>query len=267
MSNPFDGMLGLAARHALVCGASAGIGRAAALALASLGARVTVLARRRSVLEELLPQLRAAGAPDAGLVVADLDDRDGLAARVRDGLAARGAVDVLVNNSGGPAPGPVLAATGAQFDAGFTRVLYSAQTLVGLCLPGMQAGGWGRIVNVLSTSVREPIGDLGVGNTVRGAMAGWAKTLSRELPPGITVNNVLPGYTATERLAELANVVATRSGRSRDAIEAEWRREVPEGRLGEPREIAAVIAFLCTPAAAYVRGQSVAVDGGRMRSI
>ena len=267
MSAPFDGMLALESHHALVCGASAGIGRATALALASLGARVTVLARRRPLLEELVPLLRAAGAPEAGFVVADLDDRDGLADRVRDGLASRGAVDVLVNNSGGPAPGPVLGAEAVQFDAGFTRVLHSAQTLVRLCLPSMQAAGFGRIVNVLSTSVREPIADLGVGNTVRGAMAGWAKTLSRELPPGITVNNVLPGYTATERLVELAGVVAARSGRSVADIEAEWRREVPEGRLAEPREIAAVIAFLCTPAAAYVRGQSLAVDGGRMRSI
>jgi 3-oxoacyl-[acyl-carrier protein] reductase len=131
----------------------------------------------------------------------------------------------------------------------------------------MREARFGRIVNVLSTSVREPIANLGVGNTVRGAMASWAKTLSRELPPGVTINNVLPGYTATERLQELARVTAERTGRSVREIEDDWRSEIPEGRLAEPREIAAVIAFLCTPAAAYVRGQSVAVDGGRMRSI
>jgi 3-oxoacyl-[acyl-carrier protein] reductase len=267
MLEPFGGTLSLASRHALVCGASAGIGRAAALALATLGARLTVLARRRTSLEELVPELRAAGAADADLVVADLDDRNGLVSRVGDALASRGPVHVLVNNSGGPAPGPALEMDAAQFDAGFARVLHSAQALVRLCLPGMRAAGYGRIVNVLSTSVREPVPNLGVGNTVRGAMAGWAKTLSRELPPGITINNVLPGYTATERLQELARVTAERSGRSVEEIEADWRREIPEGRLAVPREIGVVIAFLCTPAASYVRGQSLAVDGGRMRSI
>lgn len=267
MAAPFDGLLALDTRHALVCGASAGIGRAAALALAGLGARVTVLARRRAALEALLPALRQAGAADAGLLVADLDDRDALATVVREGLRDRGPIQILINNSGGPTPGPVLESNAAQFDAGFTRVLHSARTLVELALPQMRDAGYGRIVNVLSTSVREPIANLGVGNTVRGAMASWAKTLSRELPPGITVNNVLPGYTATERLVELARVTAERTGQSIEAIEDEWRREVPEGRLAEPREIGAVIAFLCTPAAAYVRGQSLAVDGGRMRSI
>ena len=264
---PFGGSLSLASRHALVCGASAGIGHAAALALASLGAQVTVLARRADKLAAMLPRLREAGAAGAQYVVADLDDRARFEPAIRTLLAEHGAVHILVNNSGGPAPGAVLDSGAGHFDAGFARVLYAAQALVQACLPGMRAAGFGRIVNVLSTSAREPIPGLGVGNTVRAAMAGWSKTLSRELPPGVTINNILPGYTATERLQELAALTAQKTGRSIPEVEAEWKREIPEGRLAEPREIGQVIAFLCTPAAGYVRGQSLAVDGGRMRSL
>src|SRR5262249_33513357 len=214
------------------------------------------LARRAERLEAALPELRAAGAESAAFVAADLDDRAGLEPQIRALVARAGPIHVLVNNSGGPAPGAILESDPASFGAGFARVLFAAQALVGLCLPGMRAAGFGRIVNVLSISMREPIPGLGVGNTVRAAMAGWAKTLSRELPPGVTINNVLPGYTATERLRELAEVTARRTGRAIADIEAEWIRDVPEGRLAEPGEIGAVIAFLCTPAAAYVRGQS-----------
>lgn len=264
---PFGGSLSLASRHALVCGASAGIGHAAALALASLGASVTVLARREEKLAAMLPRLREAGARAAQFVVADLDDARRFEPAIAALLAEHGPVHVLVNNSGGPAPRAILDSGTEHFDAGFTRVLYAAQALVRACLPGMSAAGFGRIVNVLSTSTREPIPGLGVGNTVRAAMAGWAKTLSRELPPGVTINNVLPGYTATERLQELAALTSEKTGRPVAEIESDWKREIPEGRLAEPREIGEVIAFLCTPAAGYVRGQSLAVDGGRMRSL
>ena len=267
VSEPLGGTLSLAGRHALVCGASAGIGRASALALASLGARITVLARRRDALEALVPALRTAGAAKPAALVADLDDPESFESAVRALLAAGGPVHVLVNNSGGPAPGAILASAPEHFAAGFARVLYSAQSLVQMCLPGMRAAGFGRIVNVLSTSVREPIPNLGVGNTVRGAMASWAKTLSRELPAGVTVNSILPGYTDTERLQELAELTARNTGRTVADVHADWTREIPEGRLAAPHEIGNVIAFLCSPAAAYVRGQSIAVDGGRMRSI
>lgn len=259
--------LSLESRHALVCGASSGIGRAAALAIASLGARVSVLARRRDALEDLLPQLRETGAPEAHAIVADLEDRRGLEREIEIHLAARGPVHVLVNNTGGPPAGEILQADAAAYEQAFGRILLAAQLLVRLVLPGMRGAGFGRIVNILSVSVREPIPNLGVGNTIRGAMAGWSKTLSRELPPGITVNNVLPGYTATERLKELSDAISARTGRSHADIEAEWKREIPEGRLADPGEIAAAVAFLASPAAAYIRGISLAVDGGRMRSI
>jgi 3-oxoacyl-[acyl-carrier protein] reductase len=142
-----------------------------------------------------------------------------------------------------------------------------AHLLLGLVKPGMEEAGYGRIVNVLSTSVREPIPNLGVSNTIRAAMAGWAKTLSDELGPGITINNVLPGYTATDRLKSLGESVADRTGRTYEDVKKGWLAAIPEGRLADPAETAELIAFLASPDAGYIRGQSIAVDGGRMRSI
>lgn len=139
--------------------------------------------------------------------------------------------------------------------------------LVGLLLPGMRAAGYGRILNVLSTSVREPIPNLGVSNTIRGAVASWAKTLSMELPPGVTINNVLPGYTDTERLGELGAAISARTGKSGEQVRADWVATIPEGRLAEPEELGAVLAFLASPEASYIRGVSLPVDGGRLKSI
>ncbi|MDP6934174.1 MAG: SDR family NAD(P)-dependent oxidoreductase, partial [Myxococcota bacterium] len=193
----------LRGRRALVCGASAGIGRAVALCLAEQGAEICALARRADRLEALLPELLSAGAPAAHAIVADLDDRPALASAVQAHLDAHGPVHILVNNTGGPPGGPLLEAGEEAFLQGFGRHVLASHRLVLLVLPGMREAGYGRIVNVISTSVREPIPNLGVSNTIRGAMASWAKTLSRELPPGLTINNVLPGFTDTERLALL----------------------------------------------------------------
>jgi 3-oxoacyl-[acyl-carrier protein] reductase len=237
-----------------------------ALELARLGASVTVLARQREPLEALVHDLTARGAASASFIAADMDDRSALLNAVEQALAT-GAFQVLVNNTGGPAAGPLFGATDDELLRAFSRNVLAGQALVRALLPGMTSAGYGRIVNVLSTSVKEPIANLGVGNTVRAAMAGWAKTLANELPPGITVNNVLPGYTRTERLGELADAAAVRSGRTRAEIEQEWARQAPEGRIAEPEEIARVVAFLCSPAASFVRGQSIAADGGRLRGI
>jgi 3-oxoacyl-[acyl-carrier protein] reductase len=253
--------------HALVCGASGGIGLASALAMAAAGAEITALARSGDKLQALLPRLRDAGAPRATALVADLDDRPSLAQRVRSLAVERDPVHILVNNTGGPAPGALLDADEESFEHAFGRHILASHLLVRTLLPGMRAAGYGRIVNVVSLSVREPIPMLGVSNTIRGAMASWAKTLAMELPPGITVNNVLPGYTATERLAALGQAMASRDGGSLEQVQQAWCATIPEARLGEPGEIGAVVAFLASPAAAYVRGTSIPVDGGRLRCV
>ncbi|TAH36463.1 MAG: SDR family oxidoreductase [Planctomycetota bacterium] len=259
--------LSLRGRHALVCGASAGIGRAAARALAGLGAEVTALARSQDALAALLAELQSAGAPAARALATDLDDLGAAQSSIQRLLRANGPVHVLINNSGGPPSGALLEAKPDDFLAAFRRHVLASHTLVGLVLPGMRAAQYGRIVNVVSTSVREPIAGLGVSNTIRGAMAAWAKTLSKELPPGVTINNVLPGFTATERLASLKESMAKRQSTTPDAVEKAWLATVPEGRLGRPEEIAAAIAFLASPAASYIRGVSLPVDGGRLSSI
>lgn len=252
----------LMGRTALVCGASAGIGRATALALAASGASVVALARRADRLEALLPELEAAGAPSARALVADLDDTDGLRSAVA-GLDAQ----ILINNTGGPPAGKLTEAAPDALAAAFRRHVIGGQTLLQAVLPAMQASGYGRIINVLSTSVREPIPNLGVSNTIRGAMASWAKSLSKELGPGITINNVLPGFTDTERLSSLKAAVAGRTGQTEEQVMAGWIGRVPEGRLGRPEELAHAITFLVSPAGAYIRGQSLAVDGGRLNTI
>jgi 3-oxoacyl-[acyl-carrier protein] reductase len=241
----------LAGRNALVCGASSGIGRAIALGLEAAGARVWGLARRAEALEALRL---------AGVVVHDLEDLEGLPRA----LAGLPAIHVLVNNAGGPPAGPLLEARPEEFEQAFRRHVLASHRLVQMLLPGMVNENYGRIVNVISTSVREPLPGLGVSNTVRGAMASWAKTLAKELPSPITINNVLPGYTDTDRLGELKVSLGRRRGVPPEQVEREWLAAVPLGRLGRPEEIAALAVFLASPAASYVRGQSIAADGGRL---
>ena len=257
----------LRGRHALVCGGSDGIGRAAAEALAVAGAEVTVLARTEARLAAVVAALpRRADQHHAHLAV-DMTDTAALQAAVGR-LASARPVHVLVNNTAGPPGGPAHAADPELFVAVFRQHLVAGQVLVQAVLPGMRAARFGRIVNVVSTSVKEPIANLGVSNTIRGAVAAWAKTLSRELAAdGITVNNVLPGYTRTQRLDQILRERAAATGKSEDDIAKAMLSTVPAGRFAEPAEIAAAIAFLCSPAAGYVNGVSLAVDGGRMQSI
>lgn len=259
--------LDLTGRHALVCGSSDGIGRAAAHELALLGADVTVLARRGDVLQAVVAALPSRGRQTHGWIAADLAAHDHLLAEVGARIAQR-PVQILVNNSGGPPGGPIASATPSAFLDAFQRHLVANQLLAQAVAPGMRAAGWGRIVNVVSTSIREPIAGLGVSNTIRGAVASWAKTLSRELAgDNITVNNVLPGYTRTARIDEAVRNRVAATGRSTDEVLDAMRAQIPLGRIAEPAEIAAAIAFLCSPAAGYITGTSLPVDGGRMASI
>ena len=258
----------LAGRHALVCGASEGIGRASAIALANLGASVTLLARREPQLQELARVLpRPEPHQEHGWLAADVGEQVSLREKV-SALAAARPVHVLVNNTAGPPGGPAHAAEPSAYLQVFQQHLLANQVLLQCVLPGMRAAGWGRIVNIISTSVKEPIANLGVSNTIRGAVASWAKTLASELgPDGITVNNVLPGYTRTQRLEQILSERAKATGKTEQEIAAGMLATVPAGRFAEAAEIAAAVAFLCTPEAAYVNGINLPVDGGRTRSL
>jgi 3-oxoacyl-[acyl-carrier protein] reductase len=260
--------LDLSGRHALVCGASQGIGRASAIELAELGASVTVLARSADALRvvaENLPRPLAGQRHDWRSV--DMSDTAAVSAAAAE-LATAAPVHILINNTGGPPGGPANTAATTAFEVAFRQHVLGGQALLQALLPGMRASGYGRIVNVISTSVKEPIAGLGVSNTVRAAVAGWAKTLSGELAAdGITVNNVLPGYTRTSRLDSLLAAKASSAHRSEDEVAQDLIATIPARRFGEASEVAAVIAFLCTPAAAYVNGVSIAVDGGRTRAL
>ncbi|MFC0679289.1 SDR family oxidoreductase [Lysobacter korlensis] len=260
--------LSLIGRHALVCGASQGIGLATARALAQLGADVTLLARREALLAELAPQLpRTHDAQAHGWIAADTGDLDRLRNQA-EALVAGKPVHILVNNSGGPAPGPVQGADLAAFEAAYRQHLLANHVLAGAVIPSMERDGYGRIVNVISTSVKEPIAGLGVSNTTRWAVASWAKTLATEVASnGITVNNVLPGSTQTPRIDQIIDTRVAKTGRSRDEVYAEMVAEIPMGRFAQPEETAAAVAFLCSPAAAYITGINLPVDGGRTRSL
>ncbi len=261
--------LELTGKHALVCGGSAGIGFAAALELAELGADVTLIARSQQKLDKALAALPGQKDPARRHAALSADAADPVALGKRiDAVVAAHPVHILINNSGGPPGGPAHSAPADAYLDAFRQHLLAAQALVQATLPGMRDAGWGRIINVVSTSVREPIANLGVSNTVRGAVAGWAKTLSRELGPhGITVNNVLPGYTRTQRLEQILADRAHAADCEEDIIARQMLASVPAGRFAEAGEIAAAIAFLASPAAAYINGVSLAVDGGRMQSI
>jgi 3-oxoacyl-[acyl-carrier protein] reductase len=255
----------LQGRRALVCGSTQGIGRAAAVELASRGAAVTLLARDQASLERTCRELPGHGHRSRA---ADFHDNDAVGRAVAAELADGGPIHVLVNNTGGPPAGPIVDAAPEAFLAAFRAHLVNNQILASAVIPGMKDAGFGRIVNIVSTSVREPIAGLGVSNTVRAAVAGWAKTLSSELARfGITVNNVLPGYTKTSRLDALIAGRAKAAGRTPEEITGAMLQQVPAGRFAESWEVAAAIGFLASPAGGYITGISLPVDGGRISSL
>lgn len=252
----------LSGKKALVCGGSSGIGLASAQALASLGAGIVLLARNQDSLAEALGTLPNEGARH-GFVVADFNDRENLTV-VLDRLIERSPVHILINNTGGPPAGLLYEATLDELRNAFGQHVLAAQTLVHTVLPGMRKTGYGRIINIISTSVKQPIPGLGVSNTIRGAMANWAKTLAGELAPaGITVNNVLPGSTETDRLTGLIQRKSENSGMTEAEVIAEMKAKIPMGRFADPAELGAAVAFLASPAASYITGTNIVVDGGR----
>ena len=247
----------LRGKHAIVCGASKGIGAATAKMLAKAGAKVTAVSRNP---HQLLSELE--GDIHEGISL-DLEDKEA----IDKFISTIEECHILINNAAGPPGGPLLDNQVEDFEAPFKRHLHASHTLVRGLVPKMEAAGMGRIVNIISTSVREPIPNIGLSNTLRGAMASWAKSLSRELPTCITINNVLPGFTDTDRLGSLASSINAKTGKSIDEIHAGWMSQVPIERLIDPLETGAAIAYLCMPISGGIRGVSLAVDGGRMRSI
>lgn len=256
--------INLTGKRAIVCGSTQGIGKAAALELASLGASVTLVARNEDALQRVKSELRTAAGQQHAAIAVDFIDHKVLKERVTRYVDQSGPVHILVNNTGGPKGGQIVDAELQEFVNTFSMHLLCNHILAQAVIPGMKAAKYGRIVNIISTSVKQPIAGLGVSNTVRGAVASWSKTLAGEVASfGITVNNILPGMTKTGRGDYVIRAKAERTGKTIDEITREMIAEIPAGRHAEPYEIANVIAFLCSPAASYVNGVSLQVDGGR----
>ena len=255
--------------HALVGGSTQGIGRAAAEALAEAGATVTLISRNEAALREVAAALPTPNGQQHDFLVADFARPAEVAEAVKGYLAAHPAgFQILVNNTGGPPAGPLLAATPADFEAAFAQHVICNQLLAQALVPGMAAAGYGRIINIISTSVKVPLAGLGVSNTIRGAVASWAKTLSNEVAgQGITVNNILPGATVTQRHESLIEQKMADTGQTKEQVEAAMLKQIPAHRFGQASELGAAVAFLASPAAGYINGTSLPVDGGRTGSL
>jgi 3-oxoacyl-[acyl-carrier protein] reductase len=255
--------LDLRNKNALVCGSTQGIGKAAAIEIALLGANVTLLARDESKLMDAVKELDATKGQQHSYIVADYSKPDELKKKAEE-HAQKNTVHILVNNTGGPAGGPITEAKLDEFTQTFSNHLLCNHILAQAVVGGMKKEKYGRIINIISTSVKQPIKGLGVSNTIRAAVASWAKTLAGELGPfGITVNNVLPGATNTQRLNTLIDARAKKAGVSKDAESNEWMKEIPAGRFADASETGAAVAFLASPAASYINGINLPVDGGR----
>lgn len=259
--------LELKGKRAMVCGSTQGIGKAIAVELALLGADITLISRNEAKLKAVQTELPINHGQRHEYLIADFNDYEKLKNIVGD-YSKKTRVHILVNNTGGPPGGDVLDAEPQEFLRAFAAHLLCNQVLVQTVIPGMKEAGFGRIINVISTSVKMPIKGLGVSNTIRAAVANWSKTLSFELAPfGITVNNILPGATLTARLDEILKKKSEKTGKSFEELKDEMIKEIPAGRLAEAHEIASAAAFLATPAAGYINGINIPVDGGRTGSL
>lgn len=257
----------LQGKNAIVCGSSQGIGAASAQVLSNLGASVTLVARNEAKLLAVKSSLATDLGQEHDYATIDFDDESALRDGIRE-LLAKKTCHILVNNSGGPKGGPIIKAGTDEFLQAYNRHLIANQLLTTAVIAGMEKAGYGRIINIISTSVKSPIAGLGVSNTTRGAVASWAKTMSYELGPmGITINNVLPGFTNTSRLDEIIDARAQKAAVDRSVIIDTMQSSVPMARFGTPEEIANAVGFLASPAASYITGVSLAVDGGRTRCL
>jgi 3-oxoacyl-[acyl-carrier protein] reductase len=250
----------LRGKNALVCGSSQGIGKATAIELAELGANVTLLARNAATLEQVKDELSTQTNQHHHILLADFS----VPGQVKAVVSQHNKFHILVNNTGGPPGGMAKDAGLEEFTTAFNNHLMNNQILVQAVIPFMQEEGYGRIINIISTSVKIPIKGLGVSNTIRGAVASWAKTLANELGSyGITVNNVLPGATSTSRLDSIIEVKSKKQDISVEQVEHQLLEEIPAGRFADPSEVASAVSFLASPAAAYINGINLPVDGGR----
>lgn len=258
--------LNLNNKYALVCGSTAGIGKATAMGLAAEGVKVTLLARDEEKLKNVLAELPKQRQHD--YIVADFSNPEDLKAKVSEYISKNNGFHILLNNTGGPKAGTILDAGIDEFESAFTHHLKCNHVLAQAVIPFMKEEGYGRIINMISTSVKQPIEGLGVSNTIRGAVANWSKTLATELGPyGITVNNVLPGSTATERLTSILHNVAKKINGTYEEAEATMKNATPAKRFAQPEEIANAVVFLASECASYINGINLPVDGGRTKSL
>lgn len=260
--------LGLKNKVALIAAGSRGLGRAVAEELAAEGASLVICARDVGTLTETAAAIADTSGAHVLAVPADVTDVDSIRKLVEAGNDRFGHIDILVTNAGGPPAGTFDQITRAQWEDALRLTLFSAIELARAVLPGMKERRWGRILNITSIAVKQPVENLMLSNSLRAGLTGFARTLANEVAAdGITVNNILPGYTRTERLDELATMMAEKQGISPSEFRGVWEKEIPMGRLGEPREFAALAAFLVSDRASYITGTSIQVDGGWIRSL
>lgn len=255
-------------KRAIVCGSTHGIGKAAAIELAKLGASITLVARNEEKLKEVILELDKDKGQLHDFIAVDFENAGQLKERITAYIKSKGNVQILVNNTGGPPAGKIEAAKEEEFLRAFNNHLICNHVLMQAVVEGMKASKYGRIINIISTSVKAPLKGLGVSNTIRAAVANWSKTLAGELAPfNITVNNVLPGATHTQRLKNIIENKSKTTSSAIEDVESEMMAEIPAGRFAEPEEVANAVAFLASPAASYITGINLPVDGGRTASL
>ncbi|HYW72004.1 MAG TPA: SDR family oxidoreductase [Pyrinomonadaceae bacterium] len=260
--------LGLRKKVALVAAASRGLGRAVAEELAAEGASLIICARKQETIERVAQEIATAHGAEVFGVAADVSKPDEVKRLAHSAGEKFGHIDILVTNSGGPPAGPFDAFDLADWEAATRLLLYSSVNLARAVLPGMKERRWGRILNITSIAVKQPVDNLMLSNSLRAAVTGFARTLANEVAGfGVTVNNIMPGYTRTERVEELAAMMAVKQGITAEEFVARWEKEIPMRRIGDPREFAALAAFLVSERASFITGTSIPVDGGWIKTI